>query len=552
MKMLQNIKINTKLIGGFLLVAMITLVIGLIGLVTAIRLTNDINKIAANNIPGIRNLLVIKEAKALIDGAEKALLKSAPNEADWHSYVERINSAKQRIKDARVVYEHIHRSKEELALWKSFEPPFDGWLSSHETFMQYMDDYSNSKSVNDLQQAVNQTMVLSNDDFNSAGKALDALVDLNNKMSSSIHENSAGIQFLLIFGMIICTLAALFLGVVLSISISKPLNLAVNQLNEGAQQVAAASNQLSSAAQQLSQGSAEQASAIEETSSTLQGSTSMLQQNTVNTKQAAQLSEKAKEMADKGGSEMLLMMESIQEIKKSSDQIAKIIKVIDDIAFQTNILALNAAIEAARAGEAGLGFAVVAEEVRNLAGRSAQAAKDTTAIIESNIGLSNNGVSVAGRVNEVLMEITIQAKKVRELMVEISAASQEQAQGVEQVNKALVQVEAVTQHNAANAEEGALASEELSAQADNMRKIVQELSRMVNGKIAALQFNEDNSQEDSGHLKVYSGEASKGISSTWEKPTWLDSPHFKQIAEKKTKVITPEDVIPLEKDTDQF
>jgi methyl-accepting chemotaxis protein len=207
----------------------------------------------------------------------------------------------------------------------------------------------------------------------------------------------------------------------------------------------------------------------------------MLQQNTVNTNQAARLSEQAKESANKGNAEMQEMMNSIQEIKKSSDQIAKIIKVIDDIAFQTNILALNAAIEAARAGEAGMGFAVVAEEVRNLAQRSATAAKDTTAIIESNIELSTKGVCVAERVREALTDITTQAKKVNELMNEISAASQEQTQGIDQVNKAMIQVETVTQQNAANAEESASASEELNAQADSMRIIVRELSEIVNG-----------------------------------------------------------------------
>ena len=169
-----------------------------------------------------------------------------------------------------------------------------------------------------------------------------------------------------------------------------------------------------------------------------------------------------------------------------SDQIAKIIKVIDDIAFQTNILALNAAIEAARAGEAGMGFAVVAEEVRNLAQRSAQAAKDTTAIIETNIELSGNGVLVAGKVSEALNEITAQAKKVNELMDEIAAAGQEQSQGVNQVNQGMTQIETVTQQNAATAEESASAAEELNAQADNIRQIINELSRLVNGKAAAL------------------------------------------------------------------
>ncbi len=263
--------------------------------------------------------------------------------------------------------------------------------------------------------------------------------------------------------------------------IANPLTHVIVSLNNGAAQIAAASGQLSSSAQQLSQGSVEQASAIEETSSTLQESTSMLHQNSVNTKQAAQLSQLATESSDKGSTEMQEMMDSIQEINKSSDQIGKIVKVIDDIAFQTNILALNAAIEAARAGESGMGFAVVAEEVRNLAGRCAAAAKETTGIIESNIELSVKGVEVAGKVRQSLAEITDNTKKVYEFLAEISAASQEQVQGVEQVNRAVQQIESVTQQNAASAEESASAAEELSAQAINMNQIVSELSKLVNG-----------------------------------------------------------------------
>ena len=239
------------------------------------------------------------------------------------------------------------------------------------------------------------------------------------------------------------------------------------------------------------------------------------------------------------------MMNSMTQIKKSSDQIAKIIKVIDDIAFQTNILALNAAIEAARAGEAGMGFAVVAEEVRNLAQRSAQAAKDTTAMIEANIELSSKGFSVAEKVGDALHEIVTQAKKVSELMDEISAASQEQFLGVEQVGKALGQMESVTQQNASNAEESASAAEELTAQSDSLKLIVRELMQLVNGLEVVEKLDRQFASNQSHHLV----RPSQSLQTT--RP--VNSIHQNNgPTDKKTKVITPEDVIPLEKDPHHF
>ena len=279
--------------------------------------------------------------------------------------------------------------------------------------------------------------------------------------------------------------AALALGVLLAWSITrsitKPISRIILDLAEGAGQVASASGQVSSASQSLAEGATEQAAGLEETSSSLEEMSSMTKQNADHAQQANSLAGEARQAAHGGTEAMGRMSAAITDIQKSSDETAKIIKVIDEIAFQTNLLALNAAVEAARAGEAGKGFAVVAEEVRNLAMRSAEAAKNTSSLIEESVKNSNNGVGIAGEVSKVLDEIVGSVSKTTDLVSEIAAASQEQTQGIDQVNTAVSQMDKVTQQNAANAEESASASEELSAQAEAMNQSVQDLVSLVGG-----------------------------------------------------------------------
>ena len=266
-------------------------------------------------------------------------------------------------------------------------------------------------------------------------------------------EEMQGLQNSTIMLVLVLSVVGVVVGIVVSLlvvrSIIGPLTEINQGLTDGAEQVASASEQLSAASQQLAEGSSEQASSLEETSATLNESSSMIQQTSDNTSRASELSLSASTASEKGSSEMKNMMQSMIEIKESSGELSKIIKVIDDIAFQTNILSLNAAVEAARAGEAGAGFAVVAEEVRNLAQRSAKAAQDTTEIIEKNLQMSEAGVSVAQRVQEALQEINQQSGELNNLIDEINTASKEQTQGINQINAAVNQMEQVTQQNAA-------------------------------------------------------------------------------------------------------
>jgi methyl-accepting chemotaxis protein len=317
-----------------------------------------------------------------------------------------------------------------------------------------------------------------------ANKAV-ALADYNKKFGTAQGQQATRLAANAKTGIIISLSSALLLGIAFAFfitrSITKPVIRIADTLAAGSEQSASAANQVSSSSQALAQGASEQAAALEETTSALEEMSSMTKKNAETAQQASSLSTETKSAADKGNTAMQKMSTAINDIQKSATETAKIIKVIDEIAFQTNLLALNAAVEAARAGEAGKGFAVVAEEVRNLAMRSAEAAKNTASMIEESVNNAKNGVSISVEVAKMLEEITGSTGKVNGLVGEIAAASQEQAQGIEQVNTAMGQMDKATQSNAASAEESASASEEMSAQAEQLREIVQDLLKLVGG-----------------------------------------------------------------------
>lgn len=250
------------------------------------------------------------------------------------------------------------------------------------------------------------------------------------------------------------------------------LSQVMGDISEAAEQVNAGSRQVSVGSQTLSQSSTEQASAIEELTVSITDIANQTKQNAVNANQANELATAAKNNAVKGNGQMQEMLDSMAEINDSSANISKIIKVIDDIAFQTNILALNAAVEAARAGQHGKGFAVVAEEVRNLAARSADAARGTTELIEGSISKVQQGTKIASETAAALREIVDGIEKAANLVGNIADASNEQASGIAQVNKGIEQVSQVVQNNSATAEESAAASEQLSGQAEMLKEMV--------------------------------------------------------------------------------
>ncbi len=328
-------------------------------------------------------------------------------------------------------------------------------------------------------------------EIHGAFEVIQSLAEADKQLSASLAK---GWQ-LVVLGLLVMAIffATLIIRIVAN-SVIKPIGLIIRDLTRGADSLLDAAGQVSASSHELADGAARQAASLEETSSALEEVSSMSKQNAENVTQTSRMAEDAKSSAEVAQTRMVRMTDAIDSIKKSADQTAIIMKTIDEIAFQTNLLALNAAVEAARAGEAGAGFAVVAEEVRSLALRSAEAAKQTAELIEESQKNAGNGVAAAAEVKEILSKIVDGVKKVSSLAREITVASDEQAQGVNQINLAVSDVDQVTQVSAAIAEEAASASEELSGQAEELNELVQALAEIVGVKRGETQ--------DSGrHLK---------------------------------------------------
>jgi methyl-accepting chemotaxis protein len=304
--------------------------------------------------------------------------------------------------------------------------------------------------------------------------------------------------------------------------INRKLAQVAASLNQAAHQVGAAANQVSSASQTLADGASQQAASLEETSASLEEIDSQTKRNAENAENARTLSTDTRHATEQGTQQMQEMVSAMTDIKASSDNIAKIIKTIDEIAFQTNILALNAAVEAARAGEAGAGFAVVAEEVRNLAQRAAHAARETAEKIDDSIAKSARGAELSTRVSSGLEQITEKARKMNDLVGEIATSSKEQAQGLTQVGGAVTQMDRVTQANASSAEETASAAAEMKSQSETMIGNVNELMQLVSGTDAVANtyghVHEVHAQHAPVHLAAPSSPAHPAATHTRRSP----------------------------------
>jgi len=436
----------------------------------------------------MHSLLTLIGAVTEVDASENSLLDRGGDLSDRKTSYEHLATAWRQIDTALAAIGAQARPKDEAEAWRAFVAAMTEWRRDHEAFVVHAKAYDGTVEACNRGETIYkkltvQDLTVDSVSLAAAEQLLNQLVAINQAdaaaTATSSRVEASFIQTVSVIAMFAGVSGAIVLGAGIGRGINRTLKDISQSLGAGADQIAAASGEVSTTSQSLAEGASEQASSLEETSASLEEMAGTTKLNSANATRAKELSGQTRAAADKGVADMNEMKRAVDAIKGSSGEISKIIKAIDEIAFQTNILALNAAVEAARAGEAGMGFAVVAEEVRSLAQRSAQSARETAAKIEDSVTKSNHGADICTKVAHSLDEIVGKARQVDTLVGEIAQASLKQTDGIVQVNAAVTQIDKVTQSNAAGAEESAAAAEQLNAQALVLKENVAELIALV-------------------------------------------------------------------------
>ncbi len=479
--MRQQMTIGTKFAftSSGLVAAM--MLVGIVSIYNLAGLNNITQQIIVDPLPGIDRMAAVRAAILTVRG--DVWHHISQSDASMKVESERsIEEYKGKVAQGLKEYEPTITTAEGRALYDKLKPGLQRYLDALPGVLAL-------SRAGKTGQARDKYAAEALPAFKAVKDLLEAEVQFNrtngDKLAAESQQTYGKTLWILGLTLALCSLGGAGAVFIVIRSLNRALRQAVTELAEGAGQVASAASQVSSSSQSLAQGSSQQAASLEETSASSEEINSMARKNSENSRGAADLVAQSHQKLVQTNQSLEQTVVAMGEIHTQSGKIAKIIKVIDEIAFQTNILALNAAVEAARAGEAGMGFAVVADEVRNLAQRCAQAARDTAALIEESIAKANDGKVKVDQVAGAIRMITGESAKVKLLVDEVNLGSQEQARGIEQIGKAMIQMEQVTQMTAANAEESAAAAEELNAQSETLKDIVERLASMAGGAGAA-------------------------------------------------------------------
>jgi methyl-accepting chemotaxis protein len=509
MKWFYDLKIATKLIVSFGAVLLLTLVLGISNIASMNRVNQASSDLAQNWMPSVRAVMDLRSDVGELRRWELAHLLNdqASTMAD---YEKRIDSTLALLKKHRDAYEKLISSPEEKATAGEFDKNLAAFMIDHGKMMELsranqkveardVAAGSSAKTLGMITDNVNKLVKINVDGGDAASD--DATKTFERARMSSIVLLVINIGVGMVLAMWVAKIVATPLQEAVSLArdvaggdltrsidvksacetgqlmqalkdMTNNLQSLVSQVRHGTDTIATASSEIASGNQDLSSRTEQQASSLEETASSMEELTSTVKQNADNARQANQLAQSASGIALKGGDVVGQVVGTMASINESSRKIVDIISVIDGIAFQTNILALNAAVEAARAGEQGRGFAVVASEVRNLAHRSAAAAKDIKQLISDSVEKVENGSALVNQAGETMNEIVTSITRVTDIMSEITSASVEQSAGIEQVNTAIVQMDQVTQQNAALVEQAAAAAESMQDQAARLSEVV--------------------------------------------------------------------------------
>jgi methyl-accepting chemotaxis protein/methyl-accepting chemotaxis protein-1 (serine sensor receptor) len=482
---MRKMTIGTKLIGGFSALLVLMLVLAFSAMTTIRSEGTDLNHALAVSVNRAVALGQLRASVAHMSSAMKGTIlffsigDTAQLDAHKQEFDSSLSTADRALKDLQPLLQD-DRSR---ALAQQLQ-------SSQSAMSQYFQNMLQLCAQQKPTEAIDMLSKQAVPEVQKVEKAAADLLDIQtatDRQDAARAETTATVSSWISWGMLILALAVGAAVLYTVIRISAALRQLAGRLAEGAHQLSGVAGQVSSASQSLAQGASQQAASLEETSASSQEMASMTRKNTENTRAATDLVSDVDQKVQRANDSLNHMVTSMSEINASSNKISKILKVIDEIAFQTNILALNAAVEAARAGEAGMGFAVVADEVRNLAQKCAQAAKDTAGLIDESIARTNEGASTLDQVAAAIHDVTDNERKVKVLVEEVNLSSQEQARGIEQISQAFVQIEQVTQKTAASAEESTVASQELNKQSEAITEIVRRLREMVGGNEEAAE-----------------------------------------------------------------